>query len=49
MKNLAWSEWLPLNGEKSLFSFAQGIDLSESHLRHEIEVDLIGAYFEEHR
>lgn len=35
------------NGENTRFSFAQGIDLSESHLRHEIEVDLIGAYFEE--
>ncbi|MGR5067222.1 GIY-YIG nuclease family protein [Vibrio alfacsensis] len=39
----------PWNGEETLFSFAQGADLSESHLRHEIEVDLIGAYFEEHQ
>ncbi|WP_225923912.1 hypothetical protein [Vibrio alfacsensis] len=39
----------PWNGEETLFSFAQGVDLSESHQRHEIEVDLIGAYFEEHQ
>lgn len=36
-------------GEKTLFSFAQDIDLSQAHLRHEIEVDLIGAYFEENQ
>ncbi|MFV0574728.1 MAG: GIY-YIG nuclease family protein [Vibrio sp.] len=32
---------------KILFSFSQSIELSESHIRHEIEVDLIGAYFAE--
>ena len=32
-----------------LFSFADELNLSEPHLRHEIEVDLIGAYFEEHK
>ncbi|MDN3663359.1 hypothetical protein [Vibrio agarivorans] len=29
------------------FSFADDINLSESHLRHEIEVDLIGAFYQE--
>lgn len=30
------------------FSFVDELDLTEPHLRHEIEVDLIGSYFEEH-
>ncbi|MEM5528604.1 GIY-YIG nuclease family protein [Gammaproteobacteria bacterium AS21] len=29
------------------FSFVNSLNLSEAHLRHEVEVDLIGAYFEE--
>lgn len=46
LKAHAKKQW---NGNNIHFSFAQGVDLSESHLRHEIEVDLIGAYFEEHQ
>ncbi len=37
------------NNKQPLFSFAQNIDLSLPHLRHEVEVDLIGAYFEENQ
>lgn len=34
-------------GRTVCFSFVDDLDLSESHVRHEIEVDLIGAFFEE--
>ncbi|GAL03381.1 hypothetical protein JCM19237_6275 [Photobacterium aphoticum] len=34
-------------GKQVSFSFVDTLNLAESHLRHEIEVDLIGAYFEE--
>lgn len=37
------------NRSEILFSYANCIDLSQAHLRHEIEVDLIGAYFEENQ
>lgn len=31
------------------FSFVDNLILNEAHLRHEIEIDLIGAFFEEHK
>ncbi|AIW13331.1 hypothetical protein VITU102760_15040 [Vibrio tubiashii] len=45
LKSHARKEW----GRRSVcFSYVDAINLTESFLRHEIEVDLIGAFFEEH-